>query len=97
MLNVLASHFVILFRSYSVEYRKLDHGVLKLVHGLYRQFGSGGILNWFSGSAGVLASNGACAACRGRDNGSGEREREREREREVLPSHASKVGAWGSP
>ena len=52
--------------------------VLKLVRGLYRQFGSGGVLDWFSGSAGVLASNGACAPCRGRDNGSGERERERE-------------------
>ena len=51
-----------------------------MVHGLYHQFGSGGVLNWFSGSAGVLASNGACAPCQGRDNGSGERERERERE-----------------
>ena len=57
--------------SYSVEYRKLDPGVLKLLHGLYRQFGSGGVLNWFSGSAGVLhfdrrAFGGApegCARC----------------------------------
>ena len=66
----------------TVKCQKLEPGVLKLVRGLYRQCGSGGILNWFGGSAaGVLASNGASRA---RDNGSGEREREggREGERE---------------
>ena len=49
--------------------------VLKLVRGLYRQFGSGGVLDWFSGSAGVLASNGAS-----REGQRVGRERERGRE-----------------
>ena len=51
--------------------------VLKLVRGLYRQFGSGGVLDWFSGSAGVLASNGAS-----REGQRVGREREREAGRE---------------
>ena len=73
--------------------------VLKLVRGLYRQFGSGGVLDWFSGSAGVLASNGASREGqrvgrerergsegrreRGREGGK-ESEREEERERERI-------------
>ena len=56
----------------TVKCQKLEPGVLKLVRGLYRQFGSGGVLNWFSGSAGVLASNGPCLVCKAAV-GSGER------------------------